>query len=78
MLKITITEIDQDFKFYTTEQLAHIIEQAENIIEQLISETDIEEDDTVLDRLNRVSSLLFEAQFRLHDTLDAADMHNMN
>lgn len=76
MLQITITETDTKDEITNNADAILLIEQAEEILDKLLSLGIFEHDQTVENRLTEISTLLFTAQCSLSGDFELAELHN--
>lgn len=76
MLQITITEIEKTNETKTNTDAITLIEQAEEILDKLLSLGLFEHDQSVEERLTEISTLLFNAHCSLSNELALAELHS--
>jgi hypothetical protein len=74
MLQITITEIEKTNEMKINADAIKLIEQAEEILDKLLSLGNFENDNSVEDRLTEISTLLFNAHCSLCDKIELAQL----
>jgi hypothetical protein len=76
MLQITITEIEKTNEIKINADAIELIEQAEEILDKLLSLGIFENDQCIEERLTEISTLLFNAHCSLSDKVELAELHS--
>ena len=75
MLKITITEINNTNEIKINLEALMLIEQAEDIVDNLLSLGSFENDQIIEEKLSEISTLLFNVQCSLSNKVELAELH---